>query len=300
VNFNEEYRELTKVMDLAADLRAYVAGRRDSKQEQALLCRIRALPKSQRMEVLAPLLSLNWWVALVLADRAQLLGGDYSAILRRGLAEADASSIKFWMKATLAHLGWRRVISVLREALTTNPRGAAFALYHVPYFFSSNAPNRELQVELLQLIVLYHENGHTVVPPSDFDRIKSTLWDLNYQSHDDANSVLVEFALSWEDWVDSRQIQKADAKTLKQYKADYLRFGAERRLFSANVYGWQYTNSIGIARHDWSELVGVAYQTRVIVLMAKGSHYPLPRSAFNKTELGSLMQWLELAMKQNP
>lgn len=285
-------------MDLAADLRAYVTGRRDSTQEQALLRRIRALPKSQRMEVLAPLLNLNWYVALVLADRAQLPRNDYLAILKRGLAETDASSIKFWLKATLAHLGWRRVISVLREVLTTNPRGAAFALYHVPYFFSSNAPSRELHVELLQLIVVCHENGHTVVPANDFDRITNTLWDLSYQSHDDANSISVEFELSWKDWLDSRQIQKADAKTLKQYQADYLHFGAERRLFSANAYGWRYTYSTGIARHDWSELVGVAYHKRVIVLMATGGHNPLPRSAFSKTALGSLMQWLELAMNK--
>jgi len=145
--------------------------------------------------------------------------------------------------------------------------------------------------------VLYHEKGYRVVPESDFDRIRETLWDLNYHRHDGANAVAVEFKLSWEDWRDSRDIQKADANALKQYQADYLRFGAERRLFSANAYGWRYTNSAWIARHDWSELVGVAYQTNIIVLMATGGHYSLPCSAFNETQLGLLMRWLELAMK---
>jgi hypothetical protein len=51
-------------MDLAADLKTYATGRRDSKQEQALLRRIRALPQPQRMELLAPLLkgTLAWGI----------------------------------------------------------------------------------------------------------------------------------------------------------------------------------------------------------------------------------------------
>ena len=73
-----------------------------------MLRRIRALPQSQRMEILAPLLDFKGSVALVLADRAQLSRGDYLAILKRGLAEADASSIKFWLEATVRHLGWRK------------------------------------------------------------------------------------------------------------------------------------------------------------------------------------------------
>jgi hypothetical protein len=289
--------EQSEPSDLGIDLRAYARGRRDSKREQVLLRRLRALPQPQRMELLAPLLEINLSTALALVDCAQLSRAAYRAIFQQGLIRGNASSVKFWMKATVAHLGWRRVISALREALTTNPRGGAFALYHVPYFFHDNAPSRELQIELLQLIVLYHEKGHRAVPESDFDRIRETLWDLNYHNHDGANPVSVEFELSWEDWRDSRHIQKADAKTLKQYQADYLRFGAERRLFSANAYGWRYTSSSGIARHDWSELSGVGYQKSIIVLMVTSGQYPLPRSAFSETQLGSLMRWLDLAMK---
>jgi len=124
-------------MDLATDLRAYVAGRRDSKQEQALLRRIRALPQPQRMEILAPLLDFKGSVALVLADRAQLSRGDYLAILERGLAEADASSIKFWLEATVRHLGWRKVFSILRGIAAPWPSPGASALYHVPFMFLS-------------------------------------------------------------------------------------------------------------------------------------------------------------------
>ena len=160
---------------LGVDLRAYANGRRNSKREQVLLRRLRALPQPQRMEILAPLLENHPGTALVFADRAQLSRAAYRAIFQQGLIRGNASSVKFWMKATVAHLGWRRVISALREALTTNPRGGAFALYHVPYFFHDNAPSRELHLELLQLIVLYHEKGHRVVPGSDFDRIKDTL-----------------------------------------------------------------------------------------------------------------------------
>ena len=144
--------------------------------------------------------------------------------------------------------------------------------------------------------MLYHEKGHRVVPESDFDRIKDTLWDLNYHRHDGANPVSVEFELSWEDWLDSRQIHNTDRKVLKQHQDDYLRFSAERRKFSANEYGWTYTNSSGTARHEWGDLIGVADLNRVIILMAP-RHYPVPRSAFDESQLGSLTQWLDLAMK---
>jgi hypothetical protein len=143
-------------MDLAADLRAYVAGRRHSKQEQALLRRIRALPQSQRMEMLAPLLNLKGSVALVLADRAQLSRGDYLAILKRGVAEADASSIKFWLQATVCHFGWRKVFSMLRDIAAPWPSPGASALYHVPFMFLKIYPlPPSLKQEFVQLLELY-------------------------------------------------------------------------------------------------------------------------------------------------
>jgi hypothetical protein len=143
-------------MDLATDLRAYVAGRRHSKQEQALLRRIRALPKSQRMEILAPLLDFKGSVALVLADRAQLSRDDYLAILMRGLAEADASTIKFWLESTVRHLGWRKVFSILRDMAAPWPSPGASALYHVPFMFLKFYPlPSSLKQEFVQLLELY-------------------------------------------------------------------------------------------------------------------------------------------------
>jgi hypothetical protein len=143
-------------MDLAADLRAYVTGRRHSKQEQALLRRIRALPQSQRMEILAPLLDFKGSVALVLADRAQLSRDDYLAILMRGLAEADASTIRFWLEATVRHLGWRKVFSILRDMAAPWPSPGASALYHVPFMFLKVYPlPPSLKQKFVQLLELY-------------------------------------------------------------------------------------------------------------------------------------------------
>jgi hypothetical protein len=142
-------------MELAADLRAYVAGRRDSKQEQALLRRIRALPQSQRMEILVPLLKTYWFVALSMADRAQLTRGNYILIFKRALAEADASSIKWWMKATVRHIGWRTVISILRDVAAPWPSRGAFALYHMPFLFSDYPLPPSLKEEFVQVLELY-------------------------------------------------------------------------------------------------------------------------------------------------
>jgi hypothetical protein len=58
-----------------------------------------------------------------------------SIILERGLADADASSIEFWLEATVRHLGWRKVFSTLRGMAAPWPRAGASALYHVPFMF---------------------------------------------------------------------------------------------------------------------------------------------------------------------
>ena len=144
-------------MDLADDLRSYVDGRRDSKQEQALLRRIRSLPQPQRMEILSPLLKTHWREALFLADRAQLSRSDYRAIFKQGLAEGDASSIKLWMEATVRHIGWRWVFSVLREMAAPWPCPGAFALYHLPFMFGDNPLPPSLNEQFTQLLELYEQ-----------------------------------------------------------------------------------------------------------------------------------------------
>jgi hypothetical protein len=142
-------------MDLADDLRTYVAGRRDSKQEQALLRKIRALPQPQRMEILAPLLKTHWREALFIAHRAQLSRSDYLLIFKRGLVEGDASSIAVWMKATVSHVGWRTVFSVLRKMAAPWPCPGALALYHVPFLFRDYSLPPSLNEEFTQLVELY-------------------------------------------------------------------------------------------------------------------------------------------------
>jgi hypothetical protein len=160
-------------MDLAADLRAYVTGARDSKQEQALLRRIRALPQAQRMEILAPLLDFKGSVALVLADRAQLSRGDYLAILERGLAEADASSIKFWLEATVCHLGWPAVFSVLRDRAAPWPSPGACALYHLPFLFGQLHPlPPSLKKEFDQLVELYERERPLPFPTARAEKLR--------------------------------------------------------------------------------------------------------------------------------
>lgn len=161
-------------MDLAADLRAYAGGRRDSKQEQALLRRIRALPQPQRMEILAPLLKTHWHGALLIADRAQLARVDYIAIFKRGLAEADASSIKFWLEATVRHIGWRKVISILHDVAAPWPSRGAFALYHMPFLLSNYPLPPSLKEEFIQLLELYErEKPLPFLPESWRNRSKT-------------------------------------------------------------------------------------------------------------------------------
>ena len=142
--------------DLTADLQAYAAAaRRDSRQEQGLLRRIRALPQPERMQSIALLLEAHCPGALSIADRAQLRGGDYVLIFKRGLTEANASSMKLWMKGTVRHIGWRKVFSILREVAAPWPSGGAFALYHIGFLFADYPLPPSLREEFLQLIELY-------------------------------------------------------------------------------------------------------------------------------------------------
>jgi hypothetical protein len=142
-------------MDLAADLRSYAIGRHDSKKEQSLLRRIRGLPQPQRMELIALLLNSHCPGALSMADRAQLRRDDYVAIFKQGLAEGNASSIKVWMRATVRHIGWRQVISILRDVAAPWPSPGAFALYHMPFLFRDYPLPPSLKQECVQLLELY-------------------------------------------------------------------------------------------------------------------------------------------------
>lgn len=127
------------------------------------------------------------------------------------------------MKATVPHLGWPVVFSILRNPMPTKPQGVANALYHVPYLCAENAPqpalsgplpSQELVDEYFELVVKSQKNGCRVVSDGDFEKINAALWDRNYHAHDGADSVSVEFELSWEDWLDYRYIQTTDSKAL--------------------------------------------------------------------------------------
>lgn len=159
-------------MDLAADLEAYVtADRRDSNQEQTLLHRIRALPRPERMEVIAPLLKTQWLAAFSLAHRAQLARGDYIVIFKQGLEDGDASSVKLWMEATVPHIGWRAVISMLRERAAPWPSKGAFALYHMPFLFHDYPLPPSLRKEFVQLLELYEREKPLPFLPDNWRNI---------------------------------------------------------------------------------------------------------------------------------
>jgi hypothetical protein len=128
-----------------------------------------------------PLLELKRSAVLALIHRAQLSRSDYLEVLKVGLNGAKGESIKYWMDATVPHIGWRKTFSVLRESMSTNPRRGAMALYYVPRVcrgkgqLSGPLPTPELALECVQLIVQYQENGHRVVDDNTFDRLKTAL-----------------------------------------------------------------------------------------------------------------------------
>jgi len=113
------------------------------------------------------------------------------------------------------------------------------------------------------------------------------------------DSLSCDFQLSFEDWLECRNIHETEAAGLKRHRADYLLFNAEPRSFFANDQGWIYADFSGKASYDWDDLIGVAYNRRVITLMAANGHCHLPRSAFDPNQLATLMRWLSVAMGES-
>jgi hypothetical protein len=133
------------------------------------LRRVQALPQAQRFEILLPLLELDMRMALLLIGSAQLSQAAYLQVFNEGPVKGDASSVSVWMKATVPHLGWPVVFSILRNAMPTKPQGVANALYHVPYLCAENAPqpalsgplpSQELADEYFELVVKSQKNGY--------------------------------------------------------------------------------------------------------------------------------------------
>lgn len=126
--------------------------RRDSCLERDLKQWLRTLPEGHRFEFVSQCLDIPGYSrecrALIFATSCISNRAHVLAILRRGLACADASSIQFWLKFAIPKLGGRRVVKEVARLVDSNPDAVSKAIYWLPkYLPESQRKARSLFVE---------------------------------------------------------------------------------------------------------------------------------------------------------
>ena len=117
------------------DVAEYARLRRDTKRENEVADWLRGIKESERVKFLKELAELNAFAATILIRKSQLEPGSLAVFLRYGLKVGDASSVNWWIQATHAGLGPKKLLAELRSQIRTNPEGVDKALYFIPQYF---------------------------------------------------------------------------------------------------------------------------------------------------------------------
>ncbi len=102
--------------------------------ERELAKDLRRLSEAERLSFLLDLLSENSSLALDLARKCLTDRKSFEIILERGLQDADASSIRYWLGCVIPPLGFPRVVRHLGRLASTYPIGVRKASYGLPTF----------------------------------------------------------------------------------------------------------------------------------------------------------------------
>lgn len=124
--------DMSPNMELSA--RDYAGRMRDPRWERRLALDLRGLSEGERLDFCLEFSGSNPIVALDLARRCLGDRESFEAILRRGLREADASSIRYWLEAVVPALGLRRLARLLEQAAPTDPEAVRKARYWLGLF----------------------------------------------------------------------------------------------------------------------------------------------------------------------
>lgn len=107
----------------------FVTRPRDSVRERELARRIRELPEEDRFTFIRTLIDKDLVVGLLLARSCLRNTKYFETLLDQGLQTADASFIKLWLTCVIPPLGFRRVLRLVTDKLSTEPQGVEKAAY---------------------------------------------------------------------------------------------------------------------------------------------------------------------------
>ena len=128
---------------------------RNPKWERELLDWLRQQPENARFEFLMDLLKYQEPVALILAHRSLQSRSSFVRFLEFGVANRDASSIKYYLDFVVPRLGFHRTIDNLLRLCCSESNYVEKALYWLPRYAASDSDQLKLK-ELTDLFSTAH------------------------------------------------------------------------------------------------------------------------------------------------
>jgi hypothetical protein len=99
------------------------------------------------------------WLAKTCLKNKQSL----EAILVRGLELGDASTVKYWIEAVIHGLGFRKVLRLVSERISTDPESVIKAEYHLRKWIpEGNRRDAEAYAALHQTVEQIMRNDPTI------------------------------------------------------------------------------------------------------------------------------------------
>jgi hypothetical protein len=108
---------------------------RDSKQETTTLSWLRDQNDISKFKYIWHVLRINPGKGLILVKRAQLKPIFLEIILEYGFVYSDASTVLYWINATVDGLGQKRILRMVRNHLEDAPLIVFKVLYWLPRFY---------------------------------------------------------------------------------------------------------------------------------------------------------------------
>ncbi|HUQ01537.1 MAG TPA: hypothetical protein VM261_03540 [Kofleriaceae bacterium] len=102
-----------------------------SPEFEALLKHLRSLSQEQAFdEVVRQIDGGDWYTALEVARRVLRRRDHFLQLLHRGILEADASAIQYWLRACVHALGPKRVLREMEDMAGSHPAAVHRATYY--------------------------------------------------------------------------------------------------------------------------------------------------------------------------
>jgi len=138
---------------MTIEINNFIGKPRDTKREQKLIKQLRDLPEIDAQDFVNRILEHDPFLGLFFAKRVLKEKKFFVGLLGKAVKEADASEIKYWLECCVAKLGFRRVVSLLKNHFLKYPIGVDKALYWLQTLLPKSEPKSVKMLEELKILV---------------------------------------------------------------------------------------------------------------------------------------------------